>query len=269
VKGANPPVYLWTVSALPAAAAQSAGQEIAAAAAFFDSTFGPRAQKKKPPIWVVEGPAPGITRAADSEAPRSHSLPNLVLLSPDSIAQNIAIGQFTDPELTLLAESWTRWIAFPRPDERFLGLSLAAYAVDAWHESREGASARRARISALLRAYDASHPPDSQPSTAAAPKKPPPQETMSPEKASLFLDALEDKCSASHFRQGLAYSLGSLRGREYGYDDLRAGLYSQGCSALGPLFREWLDHPGIPEEFRSRYSQANPAAGSAAAKMEP
>jgi hypothetical protein len=262
---ADSTVYLWTFAAL-SADAQHAAEQLAAAASFFDSSFGARAPKKKYPIWLAEIPSAAITPTPDSQATtsespsRSQSLPNVILLTPEEVAQTISRGQVTDAELTLLAETWTRWIAIPRPDECFLGPSLATYAVRAWHESREGNSAHRAQIAALLSAYDASHTSiqNSQP-TAPVAKKTPAQETMSREKATLFLAALEDQCTPSRFRQALAYSLNALRGREYGYDDLRAGLHSQGCAELGPTFREWLGQPGIPKEFRSRHGAGETA----------
>lgn len=253
-------VYFWTFSNLSSAAAQDAGRQIAAATAFFDSTFGGRSNKGSSPIWVVESPSP-----ADSAAPPSQSLPNVLVLAPEIIDQGIAHNQVTDAVLRLLAETWTRWSAFPRADERFLGPSLATYAVDCWHESREGESSRRARIADLLRAYDEKYATPGQPA-AGAPEKPPAPETHSREKASLFLAALEDQCGATQVRKGMAYSLTALRGREYGYDDLRAGVTSQGCSGLGRTFHEWLDQPGIPGDFRSRYASqtASSTGGNAA-----
>jgi broad specificity polyphosphatase/5'/3'-nucleotidase SurE len=273
-KASDSTIYFWTFAGLPADAVQRAGDQMGAAAAFFDSTFGLRSQKGKPPIWIIESPASGASQPSDAERqPRlSQSLPNVVLLAPDVIAERIAHGQITDAELTLLAETWTRWVAFPRSDERFLGPSLATYAVEAWHESREGESQRRARIADLLRAYDASETGKSArraASASASGQKAPPPEAMSREKASLFLVALDDQCTPTRVHQGLAYSLTSLRGREYGYDDLRAGLHSQGCTELGPTFREWLNHPGIPEDFRNRYGAGAPATSSAPGNAAP
>lgn len=262
VKAAEAAVYFWTFSNLSSDAAQNAGREIATAASYFDSTFGVRSEKGRPPIWIVESPSP-----ADSPAPPSQSLPNVVVLAPDVIAQDIAHNQVTDAVLRLLAETWTRWSAFPRADERFLGPSLATYAVDCWHESREGESSRRARIADLLRAYDERYSTPAPP-VAGATQKPRPPETRSREKASLFLAALEDQCGATQVRKGMAYSFTVLRGREYSYDDLRAGVASQGCTGLGRMFHEWLEQPGIPEDFRNRYASANSTASAAPGKVE-
>jgi hypothetical protein len=265
-KASDAAVYFWTFAGLSAEATQRAGREMAAAAAFFDSTFGERSKRGKPPIWIVESPV-AAKDGRNEGAARSQTLPNVVVLAGDAVAQDIGHGEVTDAELTLLAETWTRWSAFPRAEERFLGPSLATYAVNAWHDARDGESGRRARIAELLRADDAERAASATAADTAA-SRARRAETMSREKASLFLAALDDECGASRVHQALAYSLTTLRGREYGYDDLRAGLHAEGCEHLGPTFREWLNQPGIPEEFRNRYATGNAGAVSGNAKME-
>jgi len=264
VNAADSTVIFWTFANLPSDAAQHAAQEIGVAASFFDRTFGARSKKGKPPIWIVESP---VSPAAPPSDRASQTLPDVVLLAPDLVAQDISRGQVTDAELTLLAQTWTRWSAFPRADERFLGPSLATYAVNAWHELREGTSARNVRIAALIHSYDEHAQPQQSPASGTPPKSPRP--TMTREKASLFLAALDDQCTPSRVHQGLAYALVALRGREYGYDDLRSALYSEGCQNLPPSFRVWLNQPGIPEDFRSRYVPLTPATSEAAAPSKP
>lgn len=271
-KASDAAVYFWTFAGLSAEATQRAGREIAAATVFFDSNFGERSKRAKPPIWIVESPV-AVKDGSNEGASRSQTLPNVVVLKGDAMAQDIGRGEVTDDELTLLAETWTRWSAFPRAEERFLGPSLANYAVSAWHDARDGEAGRRTRIAGLMRAFDAQQAASAQTASSAtgtntATAKAPRPEAMSREKASLFLAALDDECGASRVHQGLAYSLTTLRGREYGYDDLRAGLHAQGCEHLGPVFREWLNQPGIPDEFRNRYAAGNAGAGSCNAKME-
>ena len=57
--------------------------------------------------------------------------------------------------------------------------------------------------------------------------------------------------------------LADRRGRDIALEDLVAALEAEAHEPQGPFVRQWLKHPGIPEEFRARYAMAvAPAANS-------
>jgi hypothetical protein len=246
-------VYFWTFQGLPDNAVKSAGEQIAAATRFFDSNFVARARGESP-VWAVELP--------ESEA-SSTSFPNVILLDNKQLSSTIANGQISPDEIGLLADTWLQWIASPEPREGIMPISLRTYAADAFYESQDGgASYRQKKIAEYLGQYDAAR--------AHAAEKPvvqmtlgenPDQVNMAVNKAGLFLYALEDACGSTAFRHGVGQMISDLRGREYGYADLRATLNSE-CSRfnghtadIDALFRVWLyESGGIPADFRERYA---------------
>lgn len=246
-------VYFWTFQGLPDNAVKSAGEQIAAAARFFDSNFAARAQGESP-VWIAE--------LSENEA-TSASFPNVILLDNKQLSGTIASGQVSPDEIGLLADTWLRWIASPEPREPILPMSLRTYATDAFYESQDGgASYRQKKIAEYLGQYDGAR--------AQAVEKPvaqmtlsesPGQVNMAVSKADLFLYALEDACGSEAFRHGVRQTLSDLRGRVYGYADLRATLNSE-CSRfnghtadIDALFRRWLyESGGVPADFRERYA---------------
>ena len=251
-------VYFWTFQGSSDDAVKSAGDEIAAAAQFFDNDFAARA-KTKSPVWVAEIPEHQVFNMSDLVVNPRQSFPNGILLDNVNLRKNIGRGQVSGSEVSLLADTWIRWMASPKDGEPMLQDTLGPYMVDAFNESREGAPYRDKKIAEHLRQYDQSH--------SRAEEKPIAQTTsngsnqadqlnMAVNKASLFLYALEDVCKPAVVRRGIGTMLSNLRGSEYGYEDLRAAVSIE-CGRTAEtdaLFRAWLYEKGIPAEFRARYS---------------
>ena len=76
-------------------------------------------------------------------------------------------------------------------------------------------------------------------------------------KAELFLLALEAQCGKEKLRRALAWMVRSLRGKPVDYEDLRSALEAETRQNLSEFFRVWLNHPGIPGDFRARYEEKN------------
>ena len=85
----------------------------------------------------------------------------------------------------------------------------------------------------------------------------PEQRRIALAKAPLFFIALEDAYGEAPVRAGLNRLVTLLRGREVGYDDLRAALEESIAKNLAEPFRIWLYGKGIPKDFRGRYETAN------------
>jgi hypothetical protein len=240
-------VYFWTFQGLPEDAVKTTGEQIAAAAQFFDSNFTPRARGESP-LWVVELPQ-NVTG----------SFPSMILLDKNLLSQTVGRGQVSPAEIGLLSDTWLQWMASPDPARSIVPASLGTYMVNAFYESRQGASYRQMKITEYLGQYDALHAravekPIAQITSAESPG----QVNMAVNKSDLFLYALEDSCGQAPFRKGVGHMLSSLRGGEYGYEDLRAGLNIE-CAQTADvdgLFRAWLYETGIPANFRERYPTA-------------
>jgi hypothetical protein len=249
-------VYFWTFHDLPDGEVKAAGEQLAAAAQFFDSTFTARGRRDSS-LWVVEIPA---NKTLNQEAPSTilaDSLPGTILLDNKRLSETIGRGEVSPDEVGLLSDTWFHWIAAPDPGQTIMPASLQNYAVDAFYASRQGTSHRRTRIAEYLTQDDASRAhleekPIAQTTTGDSAG----QVNMAVNKATVFLYALEDSCGAPALRRGIGQMLSDLRGREYGYDDLRAVLNGECGPTAGVdhLFRVWLFESGLPAGFRERYA---------------
>jgi aminopeptidase N len=121
---------------------------------------------------------------------------------------------------------------------------------------------RRQMVSSLLERYDAAR--------RTAPDQPliePPsgystaQRITTGYKAALFFVALEDVCGRENFRAALTNIVRALGGSEAGSEELRAAAEAASGRNLAEMFRTWIGHPGIPEDFRARYTSPPIAAG--------
>ncbi len=80
------------------------------------------------------------------------------------------------------------------------------------------------------------------------------QRRIAAAKTALFFIALEDTDGEAPVRAGLAEVVALLRGKEVGYDDLRAAVEHGTGKNLDASFRLWLYSKGIPQDFRDRYA---------------
>ena len=146
-----------------------------------------------------------------------------------------------------------------------MGEGLPEYATIVIDEARNGADARRKRVTEYLRRYDAARSGATETPLGATmigdalgPRR------IALAKAPLFFVALEDACGETPMRTGLTRLLAVQRGREAGYADLRAALEESTNRDLAGMFRLWLNGKGIPEDFRRRYQGS--AVGEVAQK---
>ena len=75
-------------------------------------------------------------------------------------------------------------------------------------------------------------------------------------KSLLLFYALRDRVGSDAFQKALQHMLVARRGRGFDITDLISSLEQESHQPVGPFVRQWVKRPGIPEDFRSKYSMA-------------
>jgi len=255
-RGKSNSAIFWTLAPLredPTAA----GDRIAAAWNVLQTDFGPLDRNIRVPR-VVEC-ADLRAHIVGEEGPAAASFPGGALVNSEALALGISSEAFLEKVTHALAHNWFGNELYPTSDAAIgMGEGLPDYATIVIDEARNGSAARQQRVSGLLRAYDnALKQAAEKPLGVTTMLDPPEQRRIALAKAPLFFIALEDAYGEAPVRAGLNRMLTLLRGREVGYDDLRAALEESTGKNLAELFRIWLYGKGIPKVFRERYETAN------------
>jgi hypothetical protein len=163
-----------------------------------------------------------------------------------------------------LARTWFGWRVRPmRQAQILMGRGVGLFGVVVAAEDR-GPDQRNPMIVSLLERYDEAR-------RVAADKtliEPPDGYTHAERvtagyKAALFFVMLEDLCGRSTLSAALQSIVASRAWEEAGFEELRAAVETVSKRDLAETFRIWLNRPGIPDDFRSRYEPvANPRAGN-------
>jgi hypothetical protein len=260
-------VIFWTVDTLDAQSAASAAARLAGTVALYDRAFGPTLAGSGP-VRIVEIPA-GSTpnnQNEDNEG-EAASFPRGALIAERAFAKAVAspvgIGLQDDRFLELaeseLARTWFGWLTRPRPAARLLmGRGASLWAVVFAAEARGGAAARREAVMHLLAAYDAARErTDDTPLIAAPEEKTPDQLAVNGYRAALFWVALEDTIGSDKLQAAARHVVQAMAGHEMGQEELRSAVESEAGRGMQNIFRDWMDHLGIPADFRARYSAHN------------
>jgi hypothetical protein len=256
-------VVFWTFQPLDPEVARIAAGRLANTWATFARLFGPL--RDAGPLRIVETPA-GVVSAASAE-PDSlvAAFPQGLLLGPRAFSQGIS----GEPVLRLaeaeLVRIWFGWRVPLRPEmETLLGPGLGMFSVALAAEARAGQEARRLEIVRLLAEYDRARVPGDEGSLLRPPaESTPPQLAADALKAALFLVALDDLAGQDNFETAIRRLQDAIAGRglSISLDDLRSSLELSAGTVLADTFRLWLNHPGVPDDFRARYSRP-PASAS-------
>jgi len=255
-RGKSNSAIFWTLAPLredPTAA----GDRIAAAWNVLQTDFGPLDRNIRVPR-VVEC-ADLRAHIVGEEGPAAASFPGGALVNSEALALGISSEAFLEKVTHALAHNWFGNELYPTSDAAIgMGEGLPDYATIVIDEARNGSAARQQRVSGLLRAYDnVLKQAAEKPLGVTTMLDPPEQRRIALAKAPLFFIALEDAYGEAPVRAGLNRMVTLLRGREVGYDDLRAALEESTGKNLAELFRIWLYGKGIPKVFRERYETAN------------
>lgn len=258
VRTPNGDLLFWTFQPLAPDVAQMVAQRLTATEAVFAALFGPF--PKPGPLRIVEAPAgllsPDIAEPGQSAA--AASFPQGLLLGPRAFAQGLA----SEPVLRLaeaeLARIWFGWRLPLRSDtETLLGRGLGLFAVALAAEARAGQPARNVEIARLLAAYDRARVAGDDGSLLRTPEQLTPEQLAADSlKAALFLANLDDLAGENRFEEAVGRLQLAIAGRglRLSLDDLRSSLETSTGIPMADLFRQWLNQPGVPVDFRDRYS---------------
>ena len=257
-------VIFWSHQPIAGGRASALSQRLAADDKYFSEEFSARA-KNTSTIWVIECPE---ETSALAERPWL-AITGCVTLPEAAVVPFVALSAAPGPEsegatmhsidMQLAA---SRFYFVARVDRSGPLYPLAAtndYAVFSLEASRDSAG-RAAAIRALLEKLAAMAPADTQKSLTAITR----DDSEAIREAAhlrgeLFYVALEDRCGAANVHHALARILRVMRGGAWSLSELRSAVEAECGSDLADFFHLWLGHPGIPDEFRQKYSQASTA----------
>jgi hypothetical protein len=251
-------VAFWTLHPLQSDPA-TAAQRVATAWSALQKDFGPL-DKNIPGPHIVESPDLRA-RAGEEGQAAAASFPGGALVNSSALELGSQRDELVQDINQALAHSWFGVEMYPEPDAAVgIGEGLPNYATIVVDESTGGEPARRRRIRQFLDAYDAAVQRTA--GTSNAEKSiittmlydPFEQRRIAAAKAALFLIALEDAYGEAPVRSGLAEVVALLRGKEVGFNDLRAALEQTTGKNLAEPFRVWLYRTGMPQDFRDRYA---------------
>jgi len=255
----NSAVSFWTKQPLqgdPAAAAQ----RIAAAWSALQQDFG-SLEKNIPGPHIVESPELRA-RSRDADQSAAASFPGGALVNSSALALGFQSEELTQGINQALAHSWFGVEMYPAEDAAVgIGEGLPNYATIVVDEASGGEPARRRRIQQFLHTYEtgvqktAGMPASEQSIVTTMLYDPFPRRRIAAAKAALFFVALEDTYGEAPVRKGLAQVVALLRGKEVGFNDLRAALEQTTGKNLAEPFRVWLYSTGMPQDFRNRYAE--------------
>ncbi len=250
--GSGSTVFLWTRAQQDSARLRDSADAVVRATQAYDAAFGPRSQKKPQPFWVVECPvvAGCFTSTESSYAGLLSAEPNSVssqLASLDTLLLDLHGGA---PKLAAaapaLAASWLGYGQNPGFYEQQPPLSaLPAFASALGQEAIDGPSARTETIRRALRMI---------PRSAVARK--PEDETVLRAKSFLFFYALQERFGRESFRRAINHMLSARQGRGFNLNDFIAAFEEETHQNIAEFERLWMKHPGVPDDFRSRYENA-------------
>jgi hypothetical protein len=242
-------ILFWTLQPVDPRAAQNVATSIASRAHYYETEYGDGGKGDRT-IRLIECVIPVENFGCGA-------LPETVFVDQAWIARGLKDKEFYDDVNFELAYTWFGGVARVRFEEYPLPMdALAPYA--GWEaQAMEGGGARPSRIRCLLSDFDKR--------SASCKEKiilPLPAGALgcsySPawSKSGLLLFAIEDRIGRRSLHNSLKYMIQARRGQDVNLEDLIAALESETHQPQGEFVRKWLKHPGIPEDFRARYSMA-------------
>lgn len=258
-------IHIWSRGELDQATLQREGESLSRSLAVYDSLFGGRG-KSRPPLWIVECPAEFGCRARRDTGYSKILFGDEPAASSEMISQDTALvlppvsGQ--NPETfaaPALAAGWLGYGQNPGFYEQQLPMSvLPAFAAA---QAREIAAGPGVREQIIRRAL-AQVPVDA---TAASNS----DARIFRAKSFLLFYALHDRIGADRFRDAMQHMLSARRSRGFDVTDLISAIEQESHQPIGPFVRQWIKHPGVPAEFRAKYSVTSGAKNALVQEATP
>jgi hypothetical protein len=247
-------ISFWTHSAPHAGRLASAADLLERELNAYDQAFGARGAQPMP-LWIVECPSPQgcITGRNASFAKffgEESGAANAEMISLDTVVVDFSgdvsrIAAIAGPSL---AASWLGYGRNPGFYEQEPPLSaLPLFAAALGREAAEGPDARLEMIRSALAEIPLTGGSSQDPRILRA-------------KSFLFFYGLRDRYGPDVFRRSIQHMLHARRGRGFDLDDLIAAFEQETHQNVAEFVRLWMKHPGVPEDFRLRYSGSAAAA---------
>jgi len=250
--------FLWTQAQEDASSLRKSTDALVRAIETYDAVFGTR-PKNGQPFWFVQCPvAEGCFSAQES------SYANLLSADPGAASSELAsldtlMMDFHGgaPKLSAsapsLASSWLGYGENPGLYEQLPPLSaFPAFAAALGEEAIEGPSFRTETILRALRMI-----PQTAKAADTSRARKPEDETVLRAKSFLFFYALEERFGRDASSRAFRHMLSARRGHGFDLDDLIAAFEEETHQNVAEFVRLWMKHPGVPEDFRSRYQDAS------------
>jgi hypothetical protein len=244
-------IHVWTRGKLDPSRLRDSGESLSRTLAAYDALLGARG-KSRPPVWIVECPAPSGC-ISQQETGYSQLLygretaRSAEMISQDSVVVDaqLSAGALETSAGPALAAGWLGYGQNPGFYEQQPPMSaLPAFAAALAREASGGPVVRSEIISRALAAVPqhAVGDPMADPAVIRA-------------KSLLLFYALRDRVGPDYFQKAIQHMLYARQRRGFNVTDLISALEQESHQTLGPFVRQWIKHPGVPEEFRAVHSQ--------------
>lgn len=248
-------VNVWTRSPQKADPLSQPSEPLIRAIRAYDSMFGQRLQESDD-LWIVECPL--VTGCFSSNSSAYNQLiyganekNSAEMASIDTVMVDLTAGASQIAAAApSLAASWLGYGRNPGFFEQDPPLSaLPAFASARGREAAGGFESRAEIIRRVLRAIPAQAPPT-----------PTEDATVLRAKSFLFFYGLQDRYGPEVCNAALRHMLEARRGGGFNLDDLIAAFEQESHQNVAQFVRLWMKHPGVPDEFRTRYEDSKPSA---------
>jgi aminopeptidase N len=98
--------------------------------------------------------------------------------------------------------------------------------------------------------------------TRGADSRKPEDDAVIRAKSLLFFYGLQDRYGQDLCNKALSHMLYARRGGGFDLADLIAAFEEEVHQNVAEFVRQWMKHPGVPKEFRTRYENAAAAAAN-------
>jgi len=244
-------IHVWSSKQQDSAKLKDASEALTRVMAAYDTAFGQRSQESEQ-TWIVECPvaAQCFTNLSASTAKllgEESASPVSEMISQDTVVVDLS-GAAPDLAASVAPSLATSWLGYgqnPGFYEQDRPLSLLPDFAAA--TGRDAALGRDSRIATIRRALQLI------PEHVGPPQKD--TEEVLRAKSFLFFYALQDKYGSDVFQKAVSHMLYARRGRGFELSDLISAFEQETHTNVSEFVRIWMKHPGVPQEFRARYSE--------------